>query len=190
MRPNYLQIIALLWLAWLIYWAMAARGAKSASRQESGWSRLSYGIPIWLSLWLMWGGGVPTDFLNARILPATVELPIVALILVIAGLGFAIWARLHLGTNWSAEVSIKDKHQLVVSGPYRFVRHPIYSGILLAVLGTAIAVGRTRAAIALGLAFIGFWLKLSIEEEWMAETFGTAYTDYQIEVAALIPFIL
>jgi protein-S-isoprenylcysteine O-methyltransferase Ste14 len=190
MSRPYLHLIGLLWLLWLAYWVVAARGTNTASRRESGLSQLSYGIPIWLSVWLMWGGGVPTEFLNAAILPRTVELPIAALILVVIGLGFAIWARHHLGANGSAEVSIKDQHQLVVTGPYRLARHPIYSGILLAVLGTAIAVGRTRAALALGLALIGLWLKLSIEERWMVETFGSAYRDYQTEVAALIPFVL
>jgi len=186
----YLKAIGILWLAWLAYWWLSARSAKAAAKTESGWSQLAYSLPIWLSAWLMLGRGVPTEFLNRNIVPPRPELLIAGTVLVVAGLGFAIWARRHLGTNWSAPVSVKEDHELVTSGPYRFVRHPIYSGILLALLGTALAVGRTRGAIALVLAFAGFWQKLVLEERWMVETFGSAYTQYQTEVVALIPYVL
>jgi protein-S-isoprenylcysteine O-methyltransferase Ste14 len=112
------------------------------------------------------------------------------LLLAVAGIAFTVWARLHLGANWSSEVSVKQDHELVQSGPYAIVRHPIYTGLALAFLGTAIAIGEWRAVIAFVVAVASFWYKLSIEERVMRETFGAAYDDYARKVRALVPFLV
>jgi protein-S-isoprenylcysteine O-methyltransferase Ste14 len=112
------------------------------------------------------------------------------LVLTCAGLALAVWARLLLGRNWSAIVTIKQDHTLVRSGPYHWVRHPIYSGLLLAMLGTAICFGELRGLVAVGIGLIGFWLKSRLEEAFLIEQFGPEYAEYQKEVKALIPAVL
>jgi len=109
-------------------------------------------------------------------------------LLVAAGLGFSVWARVHLGRNWSAEVVVKQDHALIRSGPYRHLRHPIYSGMLLAFLGMALAFGEWRGLLALALVFASFARKSRMEERFMRETFPE-YAEYQRETRALIPFV-
>jgi protein-S-isoprenylcysteine O-methyltransferase Ste14 len=106
-----------------------------------------------------------------------------------AGLLFSVWARRCLGTNWSGAVTIKERHELVTSGPYGLVRHPIYTGVLLAILGSAIAVGEWQAVLAMVLASFALWRKLRLEERWMLNRFGEAYRAYCRKVPALIPFL-
>ena len=93
----------------------------------------------------------------------------------IAGLLFAVWAREHLGRNWSRSVTIKQGHELITTGPYAVVRHPIYTGILTGFLGTAIALSQVRGFIGFVLIFLVLWLKLRTEEEWMRSQFGETY---------------
>jgi protein-S-isoprenylcysteine O-methyltransferase Ste14 len=96
----------------------------------------------------------------------------------------------HIGTNWSGTVTIKQGHELVTTGPYALVRHPIYTGLLLALAGSALARGEWRGALAVLIALLALWRKLRLEEHWMREQFGEAYRAYSRRVAALVPFIL
>jgi protein-S-isoprenylcysteine O-methyltransferase Ste14 len=114
----------------------------------------------------------------------------VAVVLTAGGLLFSVWARVRLGRNWSATVTIKDQHELIADGPYRFVRHPIYTGLLVAILGTALARGDWRGMLAMAIVSWAFWRKLTIEERWLAQQFGDDYAAYRRRVAALVPFIL
>jgi protein-S-isoprenylcysteine O-methyltransferase Ste14 len=94
-----------------------------------------------------------------------------------------------LAGNWSSDVTLKRDHELIVTGPYAFVRHPIYTGILLGFVGTALAVGEWRAVLAVALAGVAFWRKLGIEEAVMRRQFGETYARYVARVPALIPFV-
>ncbi|MGP8165465.1 MAG: methyltransferase family protein [Steroidobacteraceae bacterium] len=107
-----------------------------------------------------------------------------------AGLLFSIWARQHLGRNWSGRVTIKADHELITTGPYRVTRHPIYTGLLIAFAGSALAVAEMRGLIAFVIAFAALWRKLKLEERYMREQFGQAYIDYQRQVAAIVPILL
>jgi protein-S-isoprenylcysteine O-methyltransferase Ste14 len=102
---------------------------------------------------------------------------------------FAIWARFYLGRNWSGTVTVKQDHKLIRTGPYAVVRHPIYAGFGLAILGTAIAIGEVRGLAATVTALIGMALKSRLEEEFMTEQFGAEYVQYKKDVKAMIPFI-
>jgi protein-S-isoprenylcysteine O-methyltransferase Ste14 len=104
-----------------------------------------------------------------------------------AGLAYSIWARHYLGRNWSGIVTVKQDHELVRDGPYRHVRHPIYSGILLGFVGSAIARDEWRGVLAIAIAYLALWRKLRLEERWMIERFGDAYRRFQREVPALVP---
>jgi len=101
----------------------------------------------------------------------------------------AIWSRFYIGRNWSATVTVKEGHELIRSGPYSVVRHPIYSGFLLALLGTAIYMGQVRGLVAVGLAMIVWKIKSLREESFMQSEFGEQYVQYRRHVKGLVPFI-
>jgi protein-S-isoprenylcysteine O-methyltransferase Ste14 len=111
----------------------------------------------------------------------------IAMLLDVVGLSFAVWARIHLGQYWSGRITLKVDHRVIQTGPYALVRHPIYSGLILALLGTALSRGTVQAF--LGFAFIlaAFLRKLTLEENWLRSHFGTEYELYQKRVRALIP---
>jgi protein-S-isoprenylcysteine O-methyltransferase len=109
--------------------------------------------------------------------------------LLLAGMFFAGWARIFLGGNWSSNVTLKEDHTLVRSGPYRIVRHPIYTGLLVALLGTAIALGPLRCFLGVILAAVAWKIKSITEERFMVQQFGDQYTHYRMQVKALVPYI-
>jgi protein-S-isoprenylcysteine O-methyltransferase Ste14 len=111
-----------------------------------------------------------------------------ALALTVAGLAFTVWARVHLGRNWSGTVTLKEGHELIRTGPYAYVRHPIYAGLMVALLGSAVACGELRALIGFVIVTAALVRKLRIEERFMRESFPEQYRDYCAEVPALIPF--
>ncbi|PYV65700.1 MAG: hypothetical protein DMG95_01005 [Acidobacteria bacterium] len=110
-----------------------------------------------------------------------------AILLTAAGIALAIWARFYIGQNWSGTVTIKVGHTLIRTGPYRWVRHPIYSGILLAMIGTALARGKPIGVLAIVLFWFGFWFKSRLEEQFMRKTFGQEYDEYARSTGALVP---
>ncbi len=113
----------------------------------------------------------------------------VGVALTLAGIALAIAARLFLGGNWSGTVTIKEGHTLVRKGPYTLMRHPIYSGFLLAIFGTALAIGEIRALIAASIVLAVLTHKINLEERFMMEQFGAEYAQYRRKVNALIPFV-
>jgi len=187
MRAFYLYSIPALWVAWLLYWTAAAIGAKPTRRQESVASRLSHIVPLAAGIGLLATLHVPVAWLTARFLPPTAGWFWLGFCLVLIGLACTIAARIWLGRNWSGTVTLKQDHELVRAGPYRWVRHPIYSGLLLAVLGSAIALGEWRGVLALALATVAFVRKIAIEERFLIEEFGDAFRHYRRQVPSLVP---
>jgi protein-S-isoprenylcysteine O-methyltransferase Ste14 len=179
------------WIAWVIYWIVASRGVKANVRRESILSRALYVVPLWTCFALLALPGVWPPMLRDRMLPTGMWQVFsgVGAALVAAGLLLTVWARVQLGRNWSDVVTIKKDHDLVTAGPYRTVRHPIYSGLLLAVIGVAIAIGEWRGAAAVAVITWAFCWKLRVEERFMREQFGRQYEDYSGRVSALIPFV-
>jgi len=178
-----------LWLLWLAYWVISAARVKPIARIETTQSRLGATIPLFVAAWLMLGGRL-SSLLDGRFLPDSVAVDVAGVLLTAVGLAFAIWARVALGGNWSGVVTVKQGHELVERGPYMIVRHPIYTGLILATLGTAITIGQWRALLAVGLVIAALWFKLRVEERMMRETFGAAYDEYARRVSALVPFVL
>ncbi|TMH32007.1 MAG: isoprenylcysteine carboxylmethyltransferase family protein [Betaproteobacteria bacterium] len=190
MRMFYAYAVPALWLAWCIYWWVAGRDVKPVTRRESAASRAGHILPLVIAVMLLALPSLPYGLLSNRLLSPTHRVFFVGIALVVAGLLFTIWARLYLGRNWSGVVTLKKDHELVRGGPYRFVRHPIYSGLLLAIAGSAVVRGEWRGVLALIIAFVALWRKLRLEERWLGEAFGEQYAAYRAEVAALIPFVL
>ncbi|MBN9532319.1 MAG: isoprenylcysteine carboxylmethyltransferase family protein [Alphaproteobacteria bacterium] len=106
------------------------------------------------------------------------------------GFLFAWWARIHLGRLWSAAITRKEGHRVVESGPYAIVRHPIYTGILLSGIASAIVLATPHAYLGAGLLIVAYWIKARLEERWLREELGAAaYDDYRSRVPMLIPFV-
>lgn len=177
-----------MWLIWGTYWWLAARDAKQTERREPLGSRLLHILPLVFAGWLLWSDKVPGRLLAERLFPwAPWEFWVGALVTAI-GLLFAFWARLEIGRNWSGTVTIKQGHELITSGPYAIVRHPIYTGLLLAFIGSAVARGDWRGVLAVLVCWAALWRKLRFEERWMAERFGEQYVVYSQRVPAIVPF--
>jgi protein-S-isoprenylcysteine O-methyltransferase Ste14 len=189
MQIIYHGLIPTLWLLWLGVWAMAAVRTKRVVRAESPGSRLSHIVPLGLGAALLTSPRFAGPILATRLYPQSAWTFWCGAALVALGLAFAVWARVHLAGNWSGTVTLKQDHSLTRSGPYRMVRHPIYTGILLAVLGNAIVVAEWRGFVALALITAAFLRKIGIEEGFLTAQFGAAYARYRAEVPALIPWL-
>jgi protein-S-isoprenylcysteine O-methyltransferase Ste14 len=179
------MLVPVLWIGWVGVWAAAARRVKPTEWRESAASAFANRAPVLLGAAML----ATSEWLPAALTRRLVTGPepaVFGTLLVAAGLAFSVWARWHLGRNWSAAVTVKEGHTLIRSGPYRFVRHPIYSGMVVALLGTALAIGEARAFIGAALILVGFVLKLRVEETRMRDTFPE-YADYCRHTARLIP---
>lgn len=185
----YRYLFPVMWLGWVGYWWAASRDVKITSRREPLRSRLSHVVPLTVAGLLLWLPSSPIRSLGGHVWPVGAWLFWVGAASTLLGLLFTVWARGHLGRNWSGTITLKRDHDLITSGPYRFVRHPIYAGLLLAFVGGAIARGEWRGVVAVGLAVAALWRKLRIEEGWMRERFGARYEEYARRVAALVPLV-
>lgn len=186
----YRYVFPGIWLTWSAYWWLAAVNSKQAIRRESPQSRATHIAPLAIAVLLLALPSMHFAGLDIRFVPFGPTVFWLGAAITLAGLLFTVWARLHLGANWSATVTIKRDHELVSSGPYAYVRHPIYSGLLLAFVGSALGRGELRGLVAVLIAGLAFWHKLKIEERWLCQQFGEDYDAYRRRVAALIPFVL
>lgn len=187
--PILIQILfPTLWIAWLTYWWVSARNVKETRWQEPLGSQLLHRVPLLLGALLFAAPSLLPLALRRRLLPVGVLAPTLGVLLIAAGLGFSVWARRHLGRNWSSQVVVKEDHALIRTGPYSRLRHPIYTGLLLAFLGTAVIIGEVRAFLAFALLLISFAIKSRAEEARMRKTFPE-YEGYRRETAALIPYV-
>ena len=191
--PAYslaIDIIRGCWLVFVAIWVIAAVSTKRTVYRETRAQRLRYWV--WLVsayLLLLYGPRLPYP-LNLRIVPHVTPTALAAAALCLIGLAFAVWARVTLGRNWSGVVTLKEGHELVERGPYRFVRHPIYTGILTMFFATAIAQGHLSGFVGTLLMFASFWIKLRDEEKLMLQQFPQQYRAYQQRVKRIIPFVV
>jgi protein-S-isoprenylcysteine O-methyltransferase Ste14 len=177
---------AVLWVPFIVYWMLAARETRQSRVRLRGTSSsfrgalyLAGGALIFLSPSL--------GPLDDRFVPAVVEVGAAGWVLTALGMVFSIWARVSLGRNWSGRVVLKHGQELVSAGPYALVRHPIYTGLLVALAGTALYDGRYRALLGLAFFAIGFWLKARSEENLLEREFGEEYRSYRARTPMLIP---
>ena len=140
---------------------------KETERRESVPSRLIRLILMVFAVALLCLPRVPLRLLGERFLPLASWCFWSGAVVTAGGMLFSVWARRHLGKNWSQAVTVKEGHELITSGPYALVRHPIYTGLLLAFVGCAVARGEWRGLLAVALVFGALWRKLRLEEKWM-----------------------
>jgi protein-S-isoprenylcysteine O-methyltransferase Ste14 len=173
--------IEIAWAVFWIYWFASAAGVKEGT---AGRRR----VPLI-------GGTALSIVLIVRVLRVdslavhSIVLGVIGTALFLAGLATAVWARVNLGRNWGMPMTQKSDPELVTSGPYRFVRHPIYSGLLLAVLGTALVVNLVGLIIGLVLGSY-FYYSATVEERNLTEVFPADYPEYRSHTKMLIPFVL
>jgi protein-S-isoprenylcysteine O-methyltransferase Ste14 len=187
MQPDLHLYIQAAWYTVAIVWLIGAFTTKRTVRSHPARSGFVYIVLILLAF-LLFQKPLRFGLLAWRFVPMSAATGYVGLALTMTGCAFAIWARFYLGSNWSGRPTIKQDHTLIRSGPYRLVRHPIYTSIVVAMLGTAIYIGEIRALIGTVLALIALKLKSRLEEAFMTERFGAEYAQYKQQVKALIPF--
>ncbi len=173
--------IGVAWVVFWVYWLIASRGAKRTTGRRRRPPGFGIGIIAIVLLRIFDRGGA--GHLHG---PA---LQVIGALLVAAGFGLAVWARVYLGRNWGMPMSVKDEPELVTSGPYRFIRHPIYTGIALAMVGTGVAVAFYWLILA---ALIGAFFVYSarVEERTLGAAFPLQYPPYREHTKMLIPFVL
>jgi protein-S-isoprenylcysteine O-methyltransferase Ste14 len=187
MAMSAMQICGGLWLAFLVVWMVWAIRTKPVQRRESVSSRFSYMFMNVAAAYLMFSSDVSRGYLRVHLFTPNSFTDALGIAITFAGIAFAVWARAYLGANWSSTVTVKVGHQLVRKGPYRWVRHPIYTGMTLGMLGTAIVRAQVRGAIAVVLMYIGFKIKSKIEERMMTDSFGAEYDDYRSSTGGILP---
>jgi protein-S-isoprenylcysteine O-methyltransferase Ste14 len=188
-RWLFTSLFVVMWGGWAAIWIAMARGVKEAAQSETTVSRLSHVGPLLIAAYLL-AAPVPLPLLNDRFAPLAIWPAALGVAVTFAGLAFCVWARVTIAANWSSDVQLKRDHELIVEGPYKWVRHPIYTGILLMFAGTALAVGEWRGALAIAVAGGAFWRKMRLEEAVMRRQFGDAYARYAARTPALIPLVI
>ena len=183
------QIIWMSWMAMFGLWFVTGINLKQTAQSRSeGVSRMAVWI-VWIGWWLLFSRGFGKEPLAWRVVPATSVAAYAGLMLTIVGLAFAVWAHLCIGRNWSPLIQVKRDHELMRTGAYRIVRHPIYAGLMIATLGTAIAYGHLSGFIGFLLVVAAWGYKAVLEESAMLEQFGAKYEEYCRNVRRLIPFV-
>ena len=190
MSLLYSYLFPAMWAGYSVYWWAMSRDVKETEREEPASSRITRLVLIICAFALLWLPRVPLSLLNERFLPLGIWCFWSGAAITAGGLLFSVWARRHLGKNWSQAVTLKEDHELITTGPYALVRHPIYTGLLLGFIGCAVARGEWRGLVAVALVFVALWRKLRLEEKWMRVQFGASYETYSRRVAALVPYIV
>ena len=181
------QWIDALWLLFGACWLLSALKRKKTKHRETILQRFGYTLPLGLGFYFLYQPHPFYGWLGDRFLPVGPVGEWLGVILTAGGIAVAFWARWHLGTNWSGMVTLKQGHELIRTGPYRAIRHPIYTGILLALLGTAITFGEVRALLAVAMVLSSFYIKARREEVFLRQEFGPGFAEHKRRTGMFLP---
>lgn len=184
---NVGALIGYPWAAVGVVWLVGLISTKRTVRSQSAGTRLFHLALAALGFALLSRSVFTQGWLGKRFVPSNDSIALAGLALTTVGCLFAIWARLALGSNWSARATVKADHELVTGGPYAVARHPIYTGLLLAAVGTALAEGEWHGLLGVFVILLALMVKMSQEERLMVQTFPSTYPEYRRRVKALIP---
>ena len=190
MHVTYGSWIGIAWCVFLLVWLITGFATKRTERKEEGWKTAVRSVVICGMIYFLYFSPPALAWLHQRVVPDTEAWHAAGVTLTFLGVAFAIWARLALGSNWSAKVTIKRDHELIVRGPYRIVRNPIYTGMFLALAGTAAGLGQVRHFLPLPIMTALWTWKTMQEQQLLREQFGDAYAAYCQKVKAVIPYLL
>lgn len=191
-RDSYywLHMAEFAWFVFLIYWFVSARKLKAVKRHEPRGERLVQMALMAGAYVLLFEDRLGYGWLGSRFLPVSAVIGAIGVAVTGVGIAIALWARWHLGENWSAMVTLKEGHELIRSGPYGWVRHPIYTGMLVAFAGTAMALGEYRGLISLGIAVTILYGKAKKEERFLAEEFGERFSEHAHQTGMFLPKLM
>ena len=178
-------IVAWLWNVLLIVWLAMLFGRKSTKQSETAWERVQHVVPVLVAFWLLFESS--WSVLNLRAFPETPAVLWAGVLLTALGVGTSVWARLSLGANWSGMVTLKKGHELVRRGLYRRIRHPIYTGILLGFVGTALIKGHVRSWVGLAILWTSFYFKARREERFLRQEFGDGFEEHARQTGMFLP---
>ena len=181
------QISSKIWFVWCILWLLMAAWSKPSKRREFPWQRLEHVIPMVIGFALIYNHNADVSFLARRIVPQNDAVTIIGLLLTVGGLVFAVWARIALGANWSGTVTIKSGHNLIRRGPYKWIRHPIYTGLLASMAGTVMLQGEVRAFLGFTLVLLALYRKARREERFLSEEFGEGFAEHAKHTGMFLP---
>jgi len=182
-----LQIVGWIWGVFALYWFLAAFRQNRVQKREPAAERFVHILFMIGGFALLFSSDPRFGRLNQRFLPLSPLLDLAGILLAAAGVAFAIWARGNLGKYWSAQVTIRQEHRLIRTGPYRFIRHPIYTGMLLALLGTVFAIGEYRAILGFAIIILGFIKKARKEESFLQIQFGADFVEHKRHTGFFLP---
>jgi protein-S-isoprenylcysteine O-methyltransferase Ste14 len=183
----FFPIASDIWMFLCLYWLISALRMKAVKSRESLSKRLSYVLPLVIGLTLLFNIRAHYGWLGMRFAPDTTALAVTGVALTAAGVALAMWARYTLGENWSAAVSIRQDHELIRKGLYRTMRHPIYTGILLGLLGTVLVVGEVRGLLAFVIICTSFYYKARKEEAFLSREFGPNFDAHAKNTGMFLP---
>jgi protein-S-isoprenylcysteine O-methyltransferase Ste14 len=184
-----IAVVNYAWLVFLVVWLIGALRTKRTRARQPKAARVlqvALGLCIWLLVAIQ---HYPVHLLERTVLPATPIFVVLGYLLLLGGIAFAIVARVSLGRNWSANVTLKEGHQLICTGLYSIVRNPIYTGITAALLGTAVLLNTAHVFLAFAISIPLFMWKTTYEERFMEQEFGAQYLAYRQRVRSFIPFV-
>ena len=185
-----LSLIRYAWVGLGIFWTAGMLFTKRTARVQSIGSRLLHIAFVLPGAIFLGAPQLQIGWLGEHFVPDTSAVKIAGLAITLAGCLFAAWARLILGANWSGRVTLKQSHELITTGPYSLARHPIYTGLVVAAIGTALAIGEWKCIIGVPLIVLAFITKIRQEESMMMQAFPEAYPAYRKRVKALIPGVI
>src|ERR1700680_918485 len=186
-REIFHDLIEFPWIVFVIYWVIGAIKTRAAREKESLASRFAILVLEVVGYVLIFNGSTGFGFLGTRFMPRTMAIMILGVVCTWSGIGLTIWARYHLAEYWSARITIKEDHQLIRTRPYAHLRHPIYSGLVLATIGSALVIDEWRCVLGVCLVLTGYLLKARKEEAMLSQQFGDAFREHQTHTGFLIP---
>ncbi|MGC2420427.1 MAG: isoprenylcysteine carboxylmethyltransferase family protein [Candidatus Acidiferrales bacterium] len=187
MELTQSHIVAGLWIFFWLYWLAASLSVNKMRKREPMGQRLGFLLILAAGCFILIHAGERFGIPNGRFVPPLPWIKWLGIALTAAGIAFAIWARNHIGKYWSASVSLREGHELIRSGPYAHIRHPIYTGILLGIAGTVLWAGTYGALAVLAINVIGLGFKAKKEEALLAGEFGPAFDEHRRHTGFFLP---
>ena len=181
------QIELIPWYVFLGYWVITWLRVKRTKAREKSVDRLITVVVVVIAYNLLFAQWLRMGPLRLRFLPEDPRIAWAGIAVTWVGVSVAVWARYCLGEYWSARVTLKEGHQLIRTGPYRFVRHPIYTGMLLGSVGTALVVGEWRGVLAVVMLLAAHSRKAMREESMLTREFREEYKAYRKQTGFLFP---
>lgn len=175
------------WIVFLVYWTIGAFKTRRTAQKEPFVARYGLVLVEVCGFFLLFDDDIRAGILNHRVLHLTHGVAIAGVVLIWAGIALALWARWHLGQYWSGRITIKEDHKLIRTGPYSRLRHPIYSGLDLAAIGSAVVINQWRCVLGACVVVIGYWIKAKREEAMLGRQFGEEFVEHRRYTGFLLP---